>query len=103
MIRVKISTKDDQVQKIDISGHADYDDYGKDIVCSSVSSIITTTVNAIIMFDNNYINYQEKKDDFVIIIKNNDEIVNNLIQNMLNLLSQLEDDYPDNIKIEEEE
>ena len=33
---------------ITISGHANYDDKGKDIVCASVSSIVITTINAII-------------------------------------------------------
>ena len=34
--------------KIVISGHALYDEYGKDIVCASVSSIIYTTINGIL-------------------------------------------------------
>ena len=34
MIKVKLSE-----DKIEITGHANYDEYGKDIVCSGVSSI----------------------------------------------------------------
>ena len=33
--------------KITISGHARYNEKGQDIVCSSVSSIVMTTINAI--------------------------------------------------------
>ena len=55
MIRVLVSKKDNNIIKVDVLGHADYDQYGKDIVCSSVSSIVTTTVNAILMFDKNYL------------------------------------------------
>ena len=33
---------------IEITGHANFDDYGKDIVCASVSSIVITTVNGIL-------------------------------------------------------
>ena len=33
---------------ISISGHALYNDFGKDIVCSAVSSIVITTVNGIL-------------------------------------------------------
>ena len=40
MISVKVLKN-----KIEIKGHALYDDYGKDIVCSAVSSIVTTTIN----------------------------------------------------------
>jgi uncharacterized protein YsxB (DUF464 family) len=103
MIKVQISVKDNNIKKINIKGHADYDDYGKDIVCSSVSSITITTVNAILMFDKNYISYNEKKDNFEIIINENNDITNKLIQNMINLLTELSQDYPKNIKIEEED
>ena len=103
MIKVQITAKDNNIKKINIKGHAEYDDYGKDIVCSSVSSITITTVNAILMFNKNYISYNEKKDNFEIIINENNDITNKLIQNMINLLTELSQDYPKNIKIEEED
>jgi uncharacterized protein YsxB (DUF464 family) len=52
MIKVVVSTN-----KINILGHADFSTYGKDIVCSSVSSIMTTTINGILRFNKNYISY----------------------------------------------
>lgn len=103
MIKVQITAKDNNIKKINIKGHAGYDDYGKDIVCSSVSSITITTVNAILTFDKNYISYNEKKDNFEIVINENNEITKNLIQNMINMLTELSQDYPKNIKIEEED
>ena len=54
MIRVSVEGKK-HIEKIKILGHADYEDYGKDIVCSSVSSIVTTTVNGIYEIDNSYL------------------------------------------------
>ena len=75
MIKVKISYKDNLVKQIIITGHACYSECGKDIVCSAVSSIVTTTVNAILMFDENYICYLSVKDKFVIDVKVNNEIV----------------------------
>jgi uncharacterized protein YsxB (DUF464 family) len=103
MIKVQITAKDNNIKKINIKGHAGYDDYGKDIVCSSVSSITITTINAILMFDKNYISYNEKKDNFEIVINENNDITNKLIQNMINMLTELSQDYPKNIKIEEED
>ena len=84
MLKVKLSKKDNNIKKINLIGHAEYDDYGKDIVCSSASSIMITTVNAIMMFDKNYIMYEHKKDNFEIIINKNDKVVDNLIENMIN-------------------
>lgn len=101
MIKVNVLVSD-KVKKIVITGHANYDEYGKDIVCSSASSIVITTVNAIITFDENYIDYKEEKDKFTIEINKYDDTLEKLITNMLNMLKELENDYPKYIKIKEE-
>lgn len=102
MLKIIIKKQDNKYKKINLLGHTEYDDYGKDIVCSSASSIMITTVNAIMMFDKSYITYEEKKDNFIIIINKNNKIVDTLIQNMINLFYELETSYSKNIKIEEE-
>lgn len=102
MIKVKISNENNITSFITITGHANYDEYGKDIVCSGVSSIVITTVNAILTFDKDYISYEEGKDKFLITINTHNEIVDNLIGNMLNMLKEIENNYPNNIKIRKE-
>ena len=97
MIKVKVKP-----DNITISGHAHYDDYGKDIVCSSVSSIVTTTVNAILAFDNKAIKYIVKEGLISIKIENHDDTTDTLLNNMINILEDLRSDYPKNIKIERE-
>ena len=96
MILVKVLKKE-----IEIKGHALYDDYGKDIVCSAVSSIVTTTINGIISINENAILYQVSEGKIVVKIKKDDEVTLKLIDNMIDLLKKLSLDYPDNIKIEE--
>jgi len=102
MITIQISNKNNNINKICILGHAGYADYGKDIVCAGVSTVVTTTVNAIEMFDKNYISYEQKKDNFEIVILVHNEIVDNLVNNMINMLKDLEEDYPKNIKFRKE-
>ena len=102
MLKIIIKKQDNKYKKINLLGHTEYGDYGKDIVCSSASWIMITTVNAIMMFDKSYITYEEKKDNFIIIINKNNKIVDTLIQNMINLFYELETSYSKNIKIEEE-
>ena len=97
MIKVHIKPN-----RITIKGHANYDGYGKDIVCSSVSSIVTTTVNAILIFDNNTIDYKVSEGLVNIDIIKDDETTKKLIDNMVNLLEELSTDYPKNIKVERE-
>ena len=85
--------------KIEIKGHANYDDYGKDIVCASVSSIVITTINAIIEFDPESIYYEDLNNRILIENVKDDDITNKLINNMIELLEELEESYKDNIKI----
>lgn len=97
MVRVSVKPK-----SIIISGHADYDTFGKDIVCSSISSIVTTTVNAILAFDKKAIKYSVKKGLVKIEVIKNDDTTKTLLDNMINLFIELTRQYPDNIKVERE-
>ncbi len=99
MIKVEISKKDDVVCNIVVKGHACYDDYGKDIVCSSVSSIVITSVNAIMRIDKDAIACNKSEALIEINILKHDDIVDKLIINMLDLLEQLQKQYKNNIKI----
>ena len=94
MIKIEVLPK-----QIIIKGHAMYDDYGKDIVCASVSSILITTVNACLSFDKEAVSYEQKEDKFTLSIIKNDEITKKLIDNMLHLFDELSNDYPKNIRI----
>lgn len=97
MIQVKVKKYQEQIQEITITGHANYDEYGKDIVCSSVSSIVITTVNGISELNPNYLEILEEKNKMIIQIKEEDKIGMKLIQNMISLLQELSKSYPKNI------
>lgn len=99
MIKIQISRHGDLIDSISIKGHAGYDENGKDIVCASVSSIVITTVNAIVRVDESSIKYQEN-DGFVDIqILKHTDITDTLIRNMIDLLENLELQYSKNVKI----
>ena len=93
---ITINVKDD---KIVISGHAQYGDYGKDIVCASVSSIAITTVNAIMRIDDKAILCDSREGYLEIKILKHNRVVDLLIENMLSLFSELQRDYKKNLKI----
>ena len=92
---IKVSIKEKQIV---IKGHANYDELGKDIVCASVSSMVITTVNAILRIDNEAIKYSDTDGVIIDIIKD-DEIVNKLIINLISLLEDLKKQYPKYIEI----
>ena len=99
MIRVKVQYKDDKISKVSLRGHANYANFGKDIVCAAISSIVTTTVNAILTLDSDACKYEMKDGKLDISIKENSDIALKLADNMLRMLCELETQYPKNIEI----
>ena len=85
---------------ITISGHANSAEYGKDIVCASVSSIIYTTLNALKKINPDSIEVEDSS-SMIIKVLVEDEIVRALVENMMELLKSLEEDYPKNLNVKE--
>ena len=98
MIKVQINDS-----SVIIKGHANFDDYGKDIVCAAVSSIVTASVNDMHVVNPNGINYTDDGESIEIEITKHDELLNKLLNNLKELLINLSEDYPKNIKIERED
>ena len=98
MIKVEVVKEKDLYKKVSIIGHAMYADYGKDIVCSAVSSIVTTTINGCIALDKDSLSY-EVNDKGIVISNIVGDNTNTLINNMVSLLKELEEKYPTNIKV----
>jgi len=47
MIEIVVFKNDTEIMGFEVSGHADSEEYGKDIVCASVSVLAQTAVNAL--------------------------------------------------------
>ena len=94
MIKVKV-----EKDKITITGHANYADYGSDIVCAAVSATVMTSIEGISIIDNEVIDIKQEKDKLDIIINKHVDIADKLIENMLNCLNEIANQYPKNVKI----
>lgn len=101
MIKVKLEKKEFEIERICISGHSGYAESGRDIVCAAVSSVVTTSVNAILSFRKT-IQVTDDGDTLEILVLEHDTITDTLIKNMLNLLKEIEKQYKKNIKMEGE-
>ena len=86
-----------------ITGHAMFNDYGSDIVCASASSIVITSINACLNIDAKSVVYKNELDKLTIDIKSDNNVILKILDNMLNMLSELANDYPKNVKIIKEE
>lgn len=85
--------------RISIIGHANFAEYGRDIVCAAVSGVVITSIEAIAGFDEKAIEVNRDEDILEIIINKHDNVTNNLIDNMLTCLKEIENKYSKNIKI----
>ncbi len=94
MIKIEVTKN-----RISLTGHAMYDDYGKDIVCAAASSTVITSIESIAAFDKDAVDIVNEKDKLEIVIKKHDDITNKLLDTMLLLLNELVKKYPNNIKI----
>lgn len=93
---IKIIKKDNLIS---IGGHAEYDDIGKDIVCSAVSTLTLSNIELLKKFDLLKESYYENGKLYIEYIEN--DISNKIIDNTLEMLEQLNIQYPKNVdKIE---
>lgn len=98
MIKVKTTNN-----KIVIIGHANFAPYGKDIVCAAVSSIVATSVNDMYAINKSAIKFIDDREMMTIEIVEDDDLIKKLFNNLKELLKELANDYPKNIKVESEE
>ncbi len=91
------------INLIEVSGHADYAQYGSDIVCASVSTAVILSINLIDSFKKiDKIAYEYNEDGYVkIVVKSFDETIEVILNNLLDALKDLELQYPENIKIKQ--
>lgn len=101
MIKVKLVKDNNKIKRVIITGHANYDDFGKDIVCASASATVITSVNASLSIDSDSLIYNEDNGLDIEVIKD-DIVTTKIIDNMINNLYELEKAYPKNIEIKEE-
>ena len=98
MISVNVSFMGKDVKSLTVSGHANYDEYGKDIVCAGVSAIVTGGINALEPHMKNIEIINESNKLGVIVIESN-EVIQVILNTMLIQLETIENSYKKYIKI----
>ena len=48
MINIKIQRQKDKITYFEIKGHAEFSEYGEDVICAAVSSVGQMTINGLI-------------------------------------------------------
>ncbi len=61
MIRIVVTKQGDFVTQVEVKGHAGYAKFGKDIVCSAVSSIACTALMGVVEFSSQKVEYVKEE------------------------------------------
>ena len=107
MINVTVTKDNKDIKIIEVKGHSGYDELGKDIVCSSVSTSLILTINLLekLNFKFSYesddkipymslnIDGENSEDDY--------KLIQTILGNLVDNLSQVEKQYKKYLKIYE--
>ena len=99
MIRVIYEVKDEMYTSLQVSGHAESGEYGKDLVCASVSSIVFGFMNALDVLDED-IEIKQLTNKIVIKNHSNSEMVQDYFELVMMQLKTIEESYGNFIKVE---
>ena len=98
MISVNVSFIGSDVKSLTVSGHANYDKYGKDIVCAGVSAVVTGGINALESQVDN-IEVISKENELGVKVINSNEYIQIVLKTILIQLETIEKSYKKYIKI----
>ncbi len=84
---------------IEVSGHAEYDEIGSDIVCASVSSLTTYAFNLAYTFNKSIVDIKEEENYLAISVSQYDSSVEVVLKELFNLICQLETQYDEYIRL----
>lgn len=103
MIHVTIHINDDgQVNSFTMSGHADFDEYGKDLVCAGASAVVFGAVNSVINMTECEPEINMNEDEGLFHFETDNPDVDKLqiiLESMIISLKTIEDEYGEYINI----
>ena len=100
MIKVSVNYQHDNISSSKVKGHAQYEEYGKDLICASVSSIMFGLMNALDMCEGST-EIKMADNEIEIILKDHSQVVEDYLSLVLIQLKTIEESYSQYIKIDE--
>ena len=103
MIKIQINKTNNKYSSLIVSGHSNYDEHGKDIICAGVSAIVTGGLNALINENKKKISYRVN-DGYVNVemLDINDDKLQIIMDVIITQLKTIEESYKKYVKISEE-
>ena len=102
MIKVSYQVSKDMITYLEIKGHAESGEYGKDLICAACSAITFGLLNGLDMLDLG-IEIKDSGNNITIINNTDDITVQNYLQLTLIQLETVQTSYPQFINIKRKE
>jgi len=99
MIRAIFEANDDLYLSLDVSGHAEYGEYGKDLICAAVSSIMFGFMNALDSLEED-VKIRQSENRITIVDHSGSKTVQDYFELVIMQLKTIEASYGDFIKVE---
>ena len=99
MIKALYEASEDHYLSLDVSGHAEFGEYGKDLVCASVSSIMFGFMNALDALNEDTV-IEQFENRITIENHSGSKEVDNYFELVMMQLKTLEESYGDFIRVE---
>lgn len=97
MTKISIKEVDNKINVV-VDGHADFKNFGKDIVCAGVSTALTMTINALDNLGYNIIGLEMSEGYSTFTVESND-ITRAIMKTFKEVMTQLSEEHPKNVKI----
>jgi len=107
MTKAKFKFHNQIFQEFSISGHAEYNDEGLDIVCAGISATVISSLNLLISLLGKSVKVGENEEEGYIHLEVLDynfddatkKFMHLIIDNLINQLSEIESMYPNHLKV----
>ena len=109
MTEIEILRKNGRIISYKAVGHAEYDEYGSDIVCAALSTALQFPLAGFQDVLEIYPRFEISSEGLLSVeladmdLKDKEREINTLLESMLVIVKQLSKDYPKNIKLVEKE
>src|SRR5690554_4704635 len=103
MIKAKvIKNESNEIISVFVSGHSGYEETGKDIVCSAVSTAMYVSLGLLEKIESDFDFTSDKSNAIMKLnINANDELTNYVLDNLMDTLKGIVLDYSDFLKVDE--
>ncbi|UKS54045.1 ribosomal-processing cysteine protease Prp [Mycoplasma feriruminatoris] len=102
MVDIIINYKNNKIVQFQMKGHANSDEYGKDLVCAGLTAIVSGALNAIDAYYKNDVDIEILENKITIFVKKEDNSNLQLMLDMLKIQIQtITIQYPKNARLKE--